>query len=113
MLAITFIAEIRKELTFTALVGQIWALPFLIYLAVVNTANVNRWIIWAVTTLLLGYPNAHPIQVAWNSRNSNLVSSRTVSAATYNMFVQAGAIIASNIYRKGEFHVIMINSAVL
>ncbi|KAI1456226.1 MFS general substrate transporter [Annulohypoxylon moriforme] len=102
MLALTYSAEIFKELTFVAIIGQFWILPFLIYLNVANTANVSRWVIWAVTTLLLAYPNAHPIQVGWNSRNSNTVRARTVSAACYNMFCQAGGIISSNIYRADD-----------
>ncbi|KAI0377179.1 MFS general substrate transporter [Hypomontagnella monticulosa] len=102
MLANTYAAEIFGELTFVAMIGQFWILPFLIYLNVADTANANRWVIWAVTTLLLGYPNAHPIQVGWNSRNSNTVRARTVSAACYNMFVQTGGIIASNIYRADD-----------
>ncbi|KAL0466238.1 major facilitator superfamily domain-containing protein [Neurospora intermedia] len=102
MLGITYLGEIFNELTLIAASGQVWALPFLIYLNSVDTAGVNRWVIYAVTTLLLGYPNAHPIQVGWNSRNSNTVRSRTVSAACYNMFVQAGGIVSSNIYRKDD-----------
>ncbi|XDG05025.1 hypothetical protein ABKA04_004640 [Annulohypoxylon sp. FPYF3050] len=102
MLALTYAAEIFKELTFVAVIGQIWILPFLIYLNVANTAAVSRWVIWTVTTLLLAYPNAHPIQVGWNSRNSNTVRARTVSAACYNMFCQAGGIISSNIYRADD-----------
>lgn len=131
MLLITYIAEIVGELTFVSLSGQIWALPFLIYMAVVDNQKINRWIMWTVTTLLLSYPNcksgtgeqktapftvttadkfrmlAHPIQVGWNSRNSNTVRSRTVSAACYNMFVQASGIIASNIYRDGTYIIII------
>ncbi|KAL2259279.1 hypothetical protein VTK26DRAFT_7105 [Humicola hyalothermophila] len=102
MLAATYVAESIGELTFVAASGQIWALPFLIYLNVVDTSNVNRWVIYAVTTLLLSYPNPHPIQVGWNSRNSNAVRSRTVSAACYNMFVQASGVIAANIYRADD-----------
>lgn len=101
MLGITYFAEVIGELTIVALSGQIWLLPFMIYLNIVNTSKVSKWVVWAVISLLLGYPNAHPIQVAWNSRNSNTVRSRTVSAACYNMFVQASGIIASNIYRAG------------
>ncbi|KAF5497164.1 putative transporter [Colletotrichum siamense] len=102
MLAITYLAEVFKELTFIAMSGQFWTLPFLIYLNVVDTTEVNRWVLYTVISLLLIYPNAHPIQVGWNSRNSNTVRSRTVSAACYNMFVQTSGIISSNIYRSGE-----------
>ncbi|GAB7349966.1 hypothetical protein MBLNU459_g0655t1 [Dothideomycetes sp. NU459] len=102
MLGITYLGEIFGELTLVSMSGQIWALPFLIYFNVVDRTKVNKWITWAVTTLLLSYPNAHPIQVGWNSRNSNSVRTRTVSAASYNMFVQAGGIIASNVYRQDD-----------
>lgn len=57
MLAVTYAAEIFGELTFLAMLGQIWALPFLIYLNAVDTTLVNRWVLWAVTTLLLSFPN--------------------------------------------------------
>ena len=120
MLLITYISEITGQLTLVSVVGQIWALPFMVYLYVVDINTANRWAVWVVMTLLLGYPNckttlsnisimtlllmqitAHAIQVNWNSRNSNTVRSRTVSAAMYNMTVQASSIIASNIYRAG------------
>lgn len=57
MLSITYLAEYVGELTFMAMSGQIWMLPFLIYLNVVDTGNLNRWVVYAVTTLLLSYPN--------------------------------------------------------
>lgn len=57
MLALTYLAEAWSELTLTALIGQIWLLPFLIYLNVVNTTEVNKWVFWVVVTLLLAYPN--------------------------------------------------------
>ncbi|KAH8780086.1 major facilitator superfamily domain-containing protein [Diaporthe sp. PMI_573] len=102
MLILTYLAEMWNELTFTAMIGQIWALPLLICLVALNLATINRWALYAVLVLLLIYPNAHPIQVGWNSRNSNAVRSRTVSAACYNMFVQAGGIISSNVYRADD-----------
>ncbi|KAF2664689.1 MFS general substrate transporter [Microthyrium microscopicum] len=102
MLILSYLSEMNKELTLHAMVGQIWALPFLIYLTLIDVKKVSKWTVWAVITVLLGYPNAHPIQVGWNSRNSNTVRSRTVSAAAYNMFVQAGGIIASNVYQKSD-----------
>ncbi|TVY60831.1 putative transporter [Lachnellula suecica] len=102
MLAMTYAAEIWGELTLTSAIGQIWALPFLAYLYAVDITKINKWTAFGIMSLLLSYPSAHPIQVAWNSRNSNAVRSRTVSAALYNMFVQASGIIASNIYRADD-----------
>ncbi|KAJ0358573.1 hypothetical protein COL154_009079 [Colletotrichum chrysophilum] len=57
-------AEVFKELTFIAMSGQFWTLPFLIYLNVVDTTEVNRWVLYTVISLLLIYPNAHPIQTS-------------------------------------------------
>ncbi|KAE8441368.1 hypothetical protein EG329_005471 [Mollisiaceae sp. DMI_Dod_QoI] len=102
MMALTYVAEIWGELTLTSAFGQVWALPFLIYIYKVDITKINKWKAFSVMSLLLSYPSAHPIQVAWNSRNSNAVRSRTVSAALYNMFVQASGIIASNIYRADD-----------
>ncbi|KAL7793697.1 MFS general substrate transporter [Trichoderma ceciliae] len=102
MLALTYFAEFVNELTMTALLGQIWVLPFLIYLNVADSQEVNKLVFWVVVSLLLAYPNAHPIQVGWNSRNSNAVRLRTVSAACYNMFVQAGGIVSANIYQADD-----------
>lgn len=57
MLGISYLAEITGQLTLVAGVSQIWAFPFLIYLNAVDTAKADKWVIWAVTSLLLGYPN--------------------------------------------------------
>jgi hypothetical protein len=57
MLGITYLADIVGLLTLVAGMAQLWPLPFLIYLNAVDTAKVNRWVIYAVTSLLLSYPN--------------------------------------------------------
>lgn len=102
MLGLTYLSEAWNELSLTAMLGQIWTLPLLVAMVAINLATVNDWVLYAILLLLLAYPGAHPIHVGWNSRNANAVRTRTVSAACYNMFVQAGAIIGANIYRAGK-----------
>lgn len=57
MLIITYVSEVTGQLTLTAVTGQIWALPFLVYLYAVDINSVNKWLAWAIMTLLLSYPN--------------------------------------------------------
>ncbi|KAI5924220.1 major facilitator superfamily domain-containing protein [Camillea tinctor] len=102
MLALSTLAEYTGQLAACASIFQFWCLPFLIYLRVVDTTSASKWLTWAMISLLLAAPLAHPVQVGWISRNSNTVRSRAVGAALYNMFLQAGVIISSNIYRADD-----------
>ncbi|KAH7329788.1 major facilitator superfamily domain-containing protein [Rhizoctonia solani] len=119
---ITQLSRITKERSIVSSLGNIWQLPLLIALSILPDTT-NAWIRYALLTLLLGYPYAHPIIVGWNSQNSNTVRTRTVgfsysqqqnsppslsqttnqvSAALYNIFVQAGNIISTHIYNDDD-----------
>lgn len=102
MVILTYLGEMLGQLAFVAAIPQVWALPFLIWLRTVDTSAISKWTVWGVMTVFLGNPYSHPIQVGWASRNANTVRSRTVGAAMYNMCVQAGGIIAANIYREDD-----------
>ncbi|KFY37244.1 hypothetical protein V495_07273 [Pseudogymnoascus sp. VKM F-4514 (FW-929)] len=102
MLGITLFSDYVGKLAIAGIIGQIWVLPFLVSLYIIDSTTASKWTIWAITTLLLSYPNTHAVQVGWISRNSNTVRLRTVSAAMYNMFVQAQAVIGANVYREDD-----------
>ena len=111
MLVLTYLGEATGQMALAAVIPQLWAVPFLLWLRFINTAAVSKWTTWLVMTFFLGSPYgklptldyqarlfdfgenliiaAHPIQVGWVSRNANTVRSRTVGAAMYNMCVQA------------------------
>lgn len=57
ILILTYTSEITKQLTLVSMIGQIWVLPFVVYLYVVDITTVNKWTVWVVMTLLLAYPN--------------------------------------------------------
>ncbi|KAI0304588.1 major facilitator superfamily domain-containing protein [Russula brevipes] len=55
-----------------------------------------------LSTVILQFWALPLLAVAWTSTNSNSVRTRTVSACMYNISVQAGSIIAANIYRVDD-----------
>jgi hypothetical protein len=57
MLGLTYAGEVFGELTLTALIGQLWALPFLIFLNLFDINQINKWGAWGVMTILLSYPS--------------------------------------------------------
>ena len=88
-----YFSELIDSRTISMLTLQIWALPLLIALYTFNE-HTSQWIYFTVVTLITAFPYVHPVQVAWASTNSYSVQGRTVSASLYNMFVQAGGVIA-------------------
>lgn len=101
LLLTSYLSEFVHSRVGACLVLQIWALPLLVALRSFGRST-NQWDYFAVVTLITGFPYVHPIQVAWASRNSGSVRTRTISASIYNMFVQAGAIVYANIYRADD-----------
>ncbi|KAG6914964.1 hypothetical protein DXG01_014187 [Tephrocybe rancida] len=101
MFAITIVSELVNDRTWVAMGENVWALPFLVAIYTLPE-HPNQWIFFGLASGLLSYPYTHPIQVAWCSRNSGAVASRTVNASLYNMFVQASAVVAAQIYRKDD-----------
>ncbi|KLO13961.1 MFS general substrate transporter [Schizopora paradoxa] len=101
MVIATYVSEIYNSRILATVSLQFWALPLLIALYTFTT-HTSQWVYFVVVTLITGYPYVHPIQVAWASRNSNSVRSRTVSASLYNMFVQASSIVIANVYQSSD-----------
>ena len=60
---LTYAGEIFGSLAWMGVVAQLWCLPFLIYMNVVNLSETNKWIVWSVLTLFLGFPNGRQIAV--------------------------------------------------
>jgi predicted MFS family arabinose efflux permease len=100
LLSLTWLSEKLKERTFIASIQNLWMLPCLIALRWWPGSGKEVWGTYALLVVLLGYPYCHAILVAWTSRNAGSVRTRTISAAVYNMSVQAGSVIGSNIYRQ-------------
>ncbi|KAF7915734.1 hypothetical protein BELL_0074g00240 [Botrytis elliptica] len=119
LLLITQLSERVKERTLVSMIQPLWTLPCIIALRFWPGSGVQAWNTYALVTVLLSYPYCHAILVAWTSKNSNNVGTRSVSSALYNMAVQLGSICANFIYRtddkplyhRGNTQLIIINIA--
>ncbi|OWB81846.1 hypothetical protein B5S33_g466 [[Candida] boidinii] len=102
LLGITKFSEIVNERSLVCLFQPLYTLPLMGLLRWWKGSMVEKWPTWVIATLILGNPYIHAICVGWCSRNARSIKTRTVSASLYNMFVQAGSIIASNIYKPSD-----------
>lgn len=57
MLLLTYLAEVWSELTLTSAIGQVWALPFLVYILKVDITKINKWKAFGIVSLLVSYPS--------------------------------------------------------
>lgn len=100
-LALTWTSKKTQQRTYVGVLGTVWQLIFIVAI-VCLPGDANRWLKFALISLYLAYPYAHPIMVAWNSANSGSVRTRSVSASLYNISVQIGSIISSQIYQPAD-----------
>ncbi|KAM0745698.1 major facilitator superfamily transporter [Meredithblackwellia eburnea MCA 4105] len=100
MLGLAWSSDYFKERAFHCFFGEFWCLPLLIAL---QTLQGNQsWSRFTLTTMIAGYPYFHPLLSAWISENSFSIKKRAVTAATYNVIVQIGSVISSQIYRNDD-----------
>lgn len=84
LLLISRISEWVNERSIVSSMSNVWIFPFLVALVALGE-NAGDWVRYGLLSGLLSYPYCHAVLVAWNSRNSNSVRTRAVSAALYNM----------------------------
>ncbi|KAL1406737.1 hypothetical protein Q8F55_006141 [Vanrija albida] len=100
-LALAYLSRLLNERLLTASITMWWLL--ILFIALVELSDdASRWARWAVISLVQAYPYNHPILVSMNSSNAGSVRTRTVASAVYNMTVQAGHFISSNIYQPHD-----------
>ncbi|KUI62328.1 hypothetical protein VP1G_09456 [Cytospora mali] len=101
MLALAFSSDHFNERTFHAFFGEFWIMPMLIAILTLPNGG-NDWGRFSLVTLISGYPYFHPIISSWISENTFDVKKRAITAATYNVIVQIGSLVGSQIYRKTD-----------
>ncbi len=94
MLLLAKSSEYFDERAFHCLIGEAWCLPLFAALLAIPAYG-HSWGRFTLTTMISGYPYFHPILSAWISENSFSVKKRAITAATYNVIVQMGSVVGS------------------
>lgn len=101
MLTLAFSSDYFNERAFHAFFGEFWIMPLLIAMLTIPDGG-RDWGRFSLVTLISGYPYFHPIISSWLSENTFDVKKRAITAATYNVIVQIGSLVGSQIYRKWD-----------
>ncbi|GKZ30874.1 hypothetical protein AbraIFM66950_010563 [Aspergillus brasiliensis] len=101
LVLVALLSEFFGQISIVCLLTQLWSLPLLIVLYT-SAGSLSNWGLYAVSFILLGWPNPQAAQVSWCSRLSNSVRTRAVSAAVFNIMIQLSGIASSNIYRSDD-----------
>ncbi|KAJ5493510.1 hypothetical protein N7539_002256 [Penicillium diatomitis] len=101
MLAIAYSSNYFNDRAFHVIIGEAWVLPLLVGMLTLPDGG-RDWSRFTLVTLVSGYPYFHPIVSSWISENSFDVKKRAITAATYNVIVQVGSLIGSQIYRAED-----------
>lgn len=99
MLTLSYSSDYFNERAFHCFLGEFWILPILAALITIPDGGRN-WARFSMITLISGYPYFHPIVSSWISENTFDVKKRAITAATYNVIIQIGSLIGSQIYRS-------------
>ncbi|KAI0602909.1 major facilitator superfamily domain-containing protein [Biscogniauxia sp. FL1348] len=101
MLILAYSSEYFNERTWHCFFGEFWLLPLFTALLTIPDGG-NDWGRFALITLVSGYPYFHPLVSSWISENTFDVKKRAITAATYNVIVQVGSLIGSQLYRSWD-----------
>ncbi|KAK9460245.1 major facilitator superfamily domain-containing protein [Lipomyces oligophaga] len=96
------LADKRRQRWLFCVLAAFWMLPPLFVLEFLPDPAVGRWTRFILLTAIMGFPYYHPILVSWISANANSADRRSLAFAIYNIFVQAGNILAANVYTESD-----------
>ncbi|KAG7529300.1 hypothetical protein FFLO_05728 [Filobasidium floriforme] len=101
MLAISWSSNHFNERLYHCMFGEFWAMPILIAMNTLADGG-REWARFSMVTLIAGYPYFHPILTSTISENSFSTKRRSMQITGYNVVVQIGSVVSSQIYRKDD-----------